>query len=223
MPPVASWLRALRRVTGRHRRLLAATLAGASVLSGLTALAPPPPPTVTVLAAARDLPGGESLAAGDVVAVTLPAQAVPDGALRPGDPAEGRPLAGPVRRGEPLTDVRLLGPSLLAGYGEGLVAVPVRLADADAARLLRAGDLIDVLAAETATAAAASATATVAPVQVVAAGVRVVAVPPPGDDLAAGGVLGDGALVVLATRREVAAHLARAAVTARLSATIRVT
>jgi Flp pilus assembly protein CpaB len=61
----------------------------------------------------------------------------------------GRLVAGPVRRGEPLTDVRLLGPSLLAAVARGpdVVAVPVRFADAGAAALLRPGDRVDVLAA----------------------------------------------------------------------------
>jgi hypothetical protein len=43
---------------------------------------------------------------------------------------EGRTLAGPVRAGEPVTDVRLVSPSLAAGY-PGRVLVPVRIADAD--------------------------------------------------------------------------------------------
>ena len=55
----------------------------------------------------------------------------------------------PMRRSEPLTDARLLGPGLLAGYGTGLVATPVRIADADAAKLLSPGDVIDVLAVPT--------------------------------------------------------------------------
>jgi hypothetical protein len=45
-----------------------------------------------------------------------------------------------------LTDRRVVAPSLVAGY-PGLVAVPVRVAEAGVLRLLRPGDSVDVLAA----------------------------------------------------------------------------
>ena len=126
----------------------------------------------------------------------------------------GRVLAGPVRAGEPITDVRLVGRSLLEGYGERLVAAPVRIADAESARLLRAGDVIDVLAA---TAAAESGAGEA---RLVAAGVRVVVVPLVEESALGGGSFGEGALVVLATSPETATRLASAAVTSRLSLTI---
>ena len=62
--------------------------------------------------------------------------------------AVGRVLAGPVRSGEALTDVRLVGSSLLTRGGR-LVAAPVRLADPATAGLLHAGDRVDVLAVRT--------------------------------------------------------------------------
>jgi hypothetical protein len=61
--------------------------------------------------------------------------------------AVGRTLAAPVRKGEPVTDVRLVAPSLVAAYPDR-VAVPVRIADAAAVRLLRAGDNVDLVAAD---------------------------------------------------------------------------
>ena len=78
------------------------------------------------------------------------AGAGPSGALASVADLPGRPLAGPVRAGEPLTDVRLLGPALLdalPGDAEERVAVPVRLADAGVTQLLAVGDRVDVLAA----------------------------------------------------------------------------
>lgn len=195
-----------------HRRLLAAGLAAGAVALGLPVLAPEPAPTGAVLAAARDLPAGAPLVETDLVAVALPAAAVPDGALRPGAAVLGRVPAGPVRRGEPLTDVRLVGPGLLEALGPGLVATPVRIADAGSAALLRAGDRVDVLAAGPPTATGAPPRA--APV---AEGVPVLSVPAPG----AAGTGAEGALVVLATDAAAAAALAGAAAGGALSVVLR--
>src|SRR5690606_35977836 len=54
---------------------------------------------------------------------------------------------GPVRRGEPITDARLVAPALMTGH-EDRVALPVRLPDPAAVDLLRAGDTVDLLAAD---------------------------------------------------------------------------
>src|SRR4051794_32309608 len=160
----------LQRAVGRHRALLAAGLAAGAVAASLNVLAPHARSGVTVLIAARDLAAGTTLAAPDVSSVALPALAVPSGALRLESGAIGRVLAGPMRRGEPLTDVRLAGAGLLPASSTGLVGVPVRLADAASAALVTAGDRVDVLAAGTAAGGAAQA-------QVVAADVEVLAVP----------------------------------------------
>ena len=214
---LARWLRELRWAVHWHRRLLAAGLAAGAVAAGLTALAPAPADTVAVVVAARDLPGGRSLLPADLTEARLPSQALPDGAVRHPAAAQGRLLAGPVRRGEPLTDVRLLGSPLLEGLGAGLVATPVRIADAGAVRLLRPGALVDVLAAETGDGVDGFG----ADARVVAPAVRVLTVPAEGDDTGASAGLGGGALVVLATRAEVATALAGSAVSARLSITLR--
>jgi len=190
----------------------------------LSSLAPEAPATVTVLAAARDLTGGATIAPDDLREVALPTGAVPAGAVSDPDRLTGRTLAVPVRAGETITDVRLVGPSQLAGYGDELVAAPVRIADAAAARLLRPGDVIDVLAADMSIHRGAE---DVSPetssglARLVAAGVRVMVVPHDDDSELVGAGLGEGALVVLATTSETAARLASAAVTSRLSLTIR--
>ncbi|GAB3908715.1 SAF domain-containing protein [Microbispora bryophytorum] len=101
--------RDLRRLAARRRRPIAAVLAGLAVACVLLAVRTPD--GVEVLAAARDLAGGR-LTASDVVVVRLPPDTVPAGAYVPGVPVSGRLLAGPLRRGEPLTDARLLGPGL---------------------------------------------------------------------------------------------------------------
>ncbi|HVF19784.1 MAG TPA: Flp pilus assembly protein CpaB [Mycobacteriales bacterium] len=204
----------VRRAVGTHRRLLAAGCAALAVASAVDAVAPRPAPVVRVLAAARDLAAGTELTAQDLTAVDLPASVVPDGVLLPGAAVLGRAVGGPVRRGEPLTDARLLGASLLAGLGgDGdVVAVPVRLADPDSVRLVRAGDRVDVLAA-----ALETTDGQPPAVAVVATGALVLAVPA----AAAGSIADDGSLLVVAVSPETARALARAATSARLSVALR--
>ena len=193
---------------GGRRRLLAAALVGVAVVTGLRALTPEQPPTRTVWAAARDLAGGRPLTAADLRTVALPLAAVPSGALTSATRVVGRLLAAPVRRGEPLTDVRLLEPSLLAALDRpGLVAVPVHVADGSAAAaLVHAGDVVDVLAAGDPVAGTGNGPVTVA------TEVQVLSVP------ARASTTGDGGgLVVVAATREQAGVLAQAGATARLS------
>ena len=209
---------AVREVAGRlidtvggRRRLVAAGLAAVAVVAGLRAVSPAAAPTVAVWSAARDLNGGRPLTAADLAVVALPSGLVPAGALRAGARITGRLLAAPMRRGEPLTDVRLLEPSLLASLPDPhLVAVPVRVADGSAAAaLVHAGDVVDVLAVADPTAGGPRRPTTVA------TGVHVLAVP------ARDPTSGDGGgLVVLATTPDQAAALAQASAVTRLSLTL---
>lgn len=191
---------------GGRRRLLSAAFAAVAVVAALRVLAPSPPPTVAVWAAAHDLAGGRPLTLADLRTVALPLAAVPHGALRADARVVGRLLAAPMRRGEPLTDVRLLQPSLLAALPQrGLVAVPVRVADGPAAlALAHPGDLVDVLAvADPGDGGPTTRT--------VADRLQVLAVP-------ASDATGDGAgLVVLAATPAQAGALAQASATGRLS------
>lgn len=193
----------LRRALARYRVLLSAGLAAAAVAAGLSAVAPAAAAGVPVVTAARDLSPGAPLGAGDLVVTSLPAAAVPDGALSQTSNVVGRLVAGAVRRGEALTDVRLLGAALVSGDSQ--VAVPVRVAEPATAALVRAGDRVDVLSAAPEGGAAA---------RLVASGLAVLAVPPLGDGN------GEGALLVLAADRPTAARLAAAAVTGRLSVSV---
>ena len=199
-------LQELQRSVRRHRAVVAGVLTAGAVVTALPALAPPAPPSVRVLAAARDLAPGSPLTAEDLTTVSVPTSLAPEGTLADSAAALGRAVTGAVRRGELLTDVRLLGSGLL--QGRGLVAAPVRLADPATVALLHAGDRVDVLAAPTSTEGASSAAVTVA------AGVQVLAVPGGADADATGG------LVVLAATPATAARLAAAAVGARLSVTV---
>lgn len=101
-----------------------------------------------VVVAARDLTPGSALTAQDLRVERLSSATIPDGALKRLDDVAGRTLAGPARRGEALTDVRLLGSRLAesaAGPDARIVALP--LADAALLDLLRPGDVVDVVAA----------------------------------------------------------------------------
>ncbi|GGQ16934.1 Flp pilus assembly protein CpaB [Actinomadura coerulea] len=196
----------------RLRRPLAALFAAAAAGLALQALRPGPPPSVRVLAAARDLPAGTPLGTADLRHLDLPPSAVPSGALRAG--GAGRVLAGPMRRGEPLTDARVVGAGLLRGYGPGTVAAPVRLADAGAARLVRPGDRVDVLTVPSAPDAANGPRPRWDGARVVVSEVPVIAIPPPDENGPQ-----DGALVVLATDRPQAVALAAAAAPLTLTIT----
>jgi len=199
----AAAVRDLRRALSRHRVLLSAGLAAGSVATAVTALAPAPVATTTVVVAARDLAAGMPLDDDDVRTVALPAGTAPSGALRDPAAAVGRLVPGPVRAGEPITDVRLLGAGLLPPGPE--VATPVRVAEPATPALVRPGDFVDVLSAAPDGGASAATVVT---------GVRVLSVPVAEDDT------GEGALLVLAATRSAAARLAAAAVTGRLSVVV---
>ncbi|MFC4910932.1 SAF domain-containing protein [Actinomadura gamaensis] len=146
-PPTSSSLleQAVNEGFGRRRRLLAALFAALGAGLAILAVQPPAPDTVRIAVAARDLAAGATLRGPDIRLAELPPVVRPDGAFR--SPPVGRVLAGAVRKGEALTDARILGPGLLDEQPPGTVATPIRVADAAAARLLRPGDRIDVLAA----------------------------------------------------------------------------
>jgi pilus assembly protein CpaB len=201
---LSSWVRAV----SWHRRLLAAAAAATAVIFILEALEPPAPPTVPVLVADRDLAGGSALGPDEVRIVRRPAEMVPSGAITNQQSVIGRLLAGPVREGELITNVRMIGPPLVDGF-PGRVVAPVRLSDLGVAQLLRMGDRVDVLAAPTAPDGS-----TVA--EVVASNVQVVAVPEPQD----GDTVTSGALVVFAATPGDAQALAGAAVTSQLTVTL---
>jgi pilus assembly protein CpaB len=209
--------REIRIVARRYRRLLRAVLIVIAVAIVVARLSPKPAPTTEIVAAARDLPAGTVLRAADLRTIALPPATVPAGATTDVAAVVGSQLSGPLRRGEPLTDVRLTD-GVLSRPAVGLVSAPVRLADSQAAQLLQPGQRIDVLAASTAT------ESTVSSATVVAANVMVLAIPiaaaSPGGSQVDSGVGVEGALVVLATSPLQARQLAQAEVSSRLSAVV---
>ncbi len=181
-----------------------------AVLALVLAVRPDPPsaaaerpPDVRVTVAATDLPPGTVLTAADLSVAHYPAKSVPAGTTPDPPPMVGRVLAGPVRAGEPLTDVRLVGAGLTALLPDGQVAAPVRLADLAVAELVRAGDRVDVLATPPEAATA----------EVVAASALVLAVPGEGADDQDAAV----GLLLLAVDGDTAARLAAASTSATLT------
>ncbi len=132
---------------GRTLLLRRAAAAVLIVVAAVLVLASGKGSTVAVVVTARDLAPGTVLNATEVTMRGVPTQAVPDGAARTPNAVLGRTLAAPVRRGEPLTDVRLTGPDLARTISAepDAVSVPLRLADPDVAALLHPGAAVDVV------------------------------------------------------------------------------
>ncbi|MGW4999426.1 hypothetical protein ACWEP8_17310 [Streptomyces hydrogenans] len=142
----------------------------------------------------RRAPGALLLLA--AVALALTATAAPGPPDRPGPGP--RPQAAPAAGSAP-APVRL-------------VSAPVRIADAEAVRLLRAGDRVDVIAAPVLNSPSGEGGSAV---RVVARSARVAEVPRPGETRPDG-----GALIVLSVPRATATALAGAGVTSQLAVTL---
>lgn len=122
---------------------------GLVVLAGIATLrSNPAGDYAQVVVADHDLRPGAALTPADVRLEKRLAATVPDGARADLGAVVGSTLAGPTRRGEVLTDVRLLGSRLAESTaGPGARIVPLHLADAALIDLVRVGDVVDVLAA----------------------------------------------------------------------------
>jgi Flp pilus assembly protein CpaB len=142
-PP--SLLYRLRRLVLRRRRFLAALLFCAAAALAVEQLSPAPLSMATVVIAARDLPAGATLATTDLAAQKLPQSAVPAAAFSSISNAAGHQLAGPLRKGQVLTDASLVGTGMLVGAPPGSQAVPVRLDDPATVQLVTPGQLVTVV------------------------------------------------------------------------------
>lgn len=126
---------------------------GLVVLAGIAALRSNPAGDYTqVVVADHDLRPGTSLTVDDIRLEKRLTATVPDGTRADVGAVVGSTLAGPARRGEVLTDVRLLGSRLAdaaigSKAGPGARIVPLHLADGALIDLVRTGDVVDILAA----------------------------------------------------------------------------
>ncbi|KUI29416.1 flagellar biosynthesis protein FlgA [Mycobacterium sp. IS-1496] len=130
------------------RRVAAAALV---LLAAVAALrSDPDGDQVDVVVAAADLAPGTELAEAHLRVERRPLTTVPDGAAADRASVIGSTVAGPTRRGEVLTDVRVLGPRIAeAAAGPNARIVSLQLADGALVDLVRTGDVVDVLAAPT--------------------------------------------------------------------------
>jgi hypothetical protein len=144
------WLRPDWTRTVLARRVAAG---GLVVLAGIATLRSDPDGDYTLVVVAEcDLRPGAALAATDVRLEKRLVSTVPDGARTDMGAVVGSTLASPTRRGEVLTDVRVLGSRLAEAAigskaGPGARIVPLHLADGALIDLVRVGDVVDVLAA----------------------------------------------------------------------------
>lgn len=149
---LSAWLRPDWTRTVLARRVAAG---GLVVLAGVATLrSDPKGDYADVVVAGHDLRPGAALTAADVRLEKHLIATIPDESQTDLGAVIGSTLAGPARRGEVLTDVRLLGSRLAEAAvasraGPGARIVPLRLADSALIDLVRVGDVVDVLAAPT--------------------------------------------------------------------------
>lgn len=145
---------AFRRLTAALRpdwtRTVAARRAAAAGLVLLAAVAAvrsdPRGEQTEIAVATRDLAPGVELTADDIRLESRSSATLPDGAQTDLGALVGTTLAGPARRGEVLTDVRLLGPRLAeSAAGADARIVPLQLTDTALLDVIRPGDVVDVL------------------------------------------------------------------------------
>ncbi|KZL34003.1 MULTISPECIES: SAF domain-containing protein [Rhodococcus] len=142
---VVELTRGTRFRTATVRKIAAVVLATLGVV--LFFRGDPATDTVAVVVSSRDLTPGQVIADSDVEMREIDSKQLPEGVVSDTDLVVGRTVAGPIRSGETVTDVRVLSPRL-AGLSVGTDdarIVPVRLADAAVADMLRSGDIVDVL------------------------------------------------------------------------------
>lgn len=121
--------------------------AGLVLLAGVaTVRSNPAGDHAEVVVASHDLRPGAALTYDDVRLEKRLATTLPDGSQADLTAVIGATLTSPARRGEILTDVRLLSNRLAeSAAGPGTRMVPLHLADGALIDLVRPGDVVDVL------------------------------------------------------------------------------
>ncbi|HLR85270.1 MAG TPA: SAF domain-containing protein [Nocardioidaceae bacterium] len=197
--PLRPASRAVRRFVLAYRRMVAGALAALAVVVGISALEPADPATSAVVVAAHDLSSGTDLSDDDLEVRHVPSEAVASNAYTAVDDVAGESLSGPVRRGEAITDMRVIGTDLLAGYPPGSTLATVRIADTHSLWGVEAGTYIDVVGVDVDGDRSG---------KILADDAQVVAIPESADDSRAGS---SGVSVVVCVPEDAAVGLAEAA------------
>lgn len=194
------------------RRVLAAALLLAAIVLVVTPAGAAHDSMVPTAVAARDLAPGTVVHPTDLRVARIPRSERPPDALGTPQSAGDRLVAGPVRAGQPLTNSGLLSQESSRDGDQGMGTVPIRLADAGVAELLRPGTRVDVVTAEAGDVSR----------QILAEAATVISVT--GDaagEPTAGATAGTGPLVLIAVPRETATTVAAAALGLRVTVTLR--
>ncbi len=174
------------------------------MLAALSAIEADTPERRSIVTVARDVPSGTALTEDDLAMAEVPPDVAPDHAAEDVTDVVGRHLAGPLRRGEMITDTRLLGPDVLLGRPEGTVVATVRVADPVEVESVAPGERVDVVAVTGDDHAGGR------EARIVAEGLEVVGVDADAEEP------GGAAVVRVATERQGALALAEAALDGRL-------
>jgi len=126
------------------RRLIAIILTVLGILMLVGASHSTKDTQVSTLVATHEITSGAVITMEDVTLREWPIHLIADGSFHATEDAIGQISVGAIRRGEVITDARVVGPSLL--NESGLVAIAVTLNDLANAQLVHAGDHVDVLA-----------------------------------------------------------------------------
>jgi Flp pilus assembly protein CpaB len=102
--------------------------------------------TVPAVVVSHAVEAGTQLTANDVTVAKVSAGVVPEGVLTGTDQVVGRRVSVGLPAGMALVPEVLAGAGALDGAPPGTVVAPVRLSDPKVARLIRAGDRVDILA-----------------------------------------------------------------------------
>jgi Flp pilus assembly protein CpaB len=147
-PTLTSRLHGLRPDWTRTVAARRAAAGALVMLAAIAALRPDPSDgRADVVVAAHDLAPGVALSADDLRIESRSATTLPDGSQKNSADLVGATLTGPARRGEVLTDVRVLSSRLAtAAAGPDARIVPVHPTDTALLDLVRPGDVVDVLA-----------------------------------------------------------------------------
>lgn len=139
------WQHFIHRITrfvAWHRRAVAAIAAAICVFSVTSALAPPPPAGRPVVVLTRAIAAGTTIGADDVTVKNIPTALTSDDALSDPELAIGKTTVIALSPGTHLAAGAVLGAN---PPPPGMRYVPVRVSDADLAKILHVGDRITLI------------------------------------------------------------------------------